>query len=456
MITQNNTKLEKSQVIKFLSLSIISLILFAFTFTLDLPLFSHLLLITYISCFPIFLLKPNYFIYFILLVMPSFRFTSYLELINIHKISINFNYILNLSIIFFSSIIIFQKRKKISLFFKNYPFILFLVFTTFSFFSIIYSINKPTSIEEFSRIFTIFMLILSSFLIIDNKKSFQILSSFIIGGTIIPIIFSFYQLINGIGWWDDSAQEFRITGTFMHPALLAFYLLFNIPITLNLLKDNTIKSSIKLFLKFLIVIFCLLIFLSLTRNAWLGLLAIIFIYGFFKNKKIMAISFLILLVSIFFIKPLKERVIDITNPKENSSIITRLNIIKRTIPAIKEAPLLGTGFGTFADVHAKYNQEVQYYDTPQAHNDYLRILIELGFIGLIIYLSIFISIFIWIYQNYKNTNNEFQKTILFNLFIITSIYLIISANDNILRTMDIQLLFWSYISSIFACFNLEK
>ena len=56
----------------------------------------------------------------------------------------------------------------------------------------------------------------------------------------------------------------------------------------------------------------------------------------------------------------------------------RLEIYSQTVKAIEDAPLLGTGLGTYASVYRSYRTEDVRPGVHMAHNDYLELALELG------------------------------------------------------------------------------
>ena len=56
----------------------------------------------------------------------------------------------------------------------------------------------------------------------------------------------------------------------------------------------------------------------------------------------------------------------------------RAEIHERTRVAIRDAPVLGTGLGTFAEVYRLYRSDLLGTGVKRAHNDYLEIALELG------------------------------------------------------------------------------
>jgi len=62
----------------------------------------------------------------------------------------------------------------------------------------------------------------------------------------------------------------------------------------------------------------------------------------------------------------------------------RLELYKSTIPLIKEFPIVGTGLGTFTDVYPRVKPEHFSGHYDNAHNDWIELWVETGFIGLVL------------------------------------------------------------------------
>jgi O-antigen ligase/tetratricopeptide (TPR) repeat protein len=67
--------------------------------------------------------------------------------------------------------------------------------------------------------------------------------------------------------------------------------------------------------------------------------------------------------------------------RSDYSIQGRLNFWRAGFAIFRDYPLVGTGPGTFAVVHAAYQKDVRYY-ARDAHNFYLQIMAEMGVVGL--------------------------------------------------------------------------
>ena len=67
--------------------------------------------------------------------------------------------------------------------------------------------------------------------------------------------------------------------------------------------------------------------------------------------------------------------------RSDYSIQGRLNFWRAGLAIFRDHPLVGTGPGTFAIVHAAYQKDVRYY-ARDAHNFYIQIMAEMGVMGL--------------------------------------------------------------------------
>ena len=195
---------------------------------------------------------------------------------------------------------------------------------------------------------------------------------------------------------------------------------------------------------------------SLTRGVWNGIIAAFMVFAGIKNVKWLISGLIVFFLFFVFVEPINNRVMDVIRPSADSSFTTRLTIIKSTLPAFVSSPLFGYGFGAFDMVHLDYNEQAVFWESPQAHNDYLRLLIELGIVGLFVYLAVFISLFLLIsrlYKKYKETNFE---TYLLSIALLWVAAGVISIGDNFLRTVESQQIAWAYTGAVIGVLEIKK
>ncbi len=88
---------------------------------------------------------------------------------------------------------------------------------------------------------------------------------------------------------------------------------------------------------------------------------------------------------------------------------SRLPFARNTIAAAADNPVLGAGMGTFTFVYGAYSKltdEIPYIFANRAHNDYLELYLESGFIGLAV-LAVFVGSVSWLgYQLWATAQDD--------------------------------------------------
>gem|GEM_PF-4098287 len=160
----------------------------------------------------------------------------------------------------------------------------------------------------------------------------------------------------------------------------------------------------------MIMLVCLVF--TLSRATWLAAIfvSILFFKHFPKTRKhvlfggLIVISFLMLSYNYGMLKPYEKGLqsdmpfMELTTKKlmTTQPIYQRIGIMAASLSAIYEKPFLGHGYATFVDAvkpHFRRIKNMPYYEIPTNHNVWLGIAVELGLIGLIIYLAILAEVF---------------------------------------------------------------
>ena len=340
------------------------------------------------------------------------------------------------------------KFKKIPLFFP------ISIFLCFGFISVFYSIDKLTSSREFIRILSIFSIYSLSFFLIKTKKAFKTLINVILISSLIPVILGIYQYSFHKGMTSDiSGFSNRIYGTFAHPNSFAIYLL----IILSILLFYFFYTR-KLLFGVGVLFLSLLLCLTYSRIAWLGFILIIFIIGMLKYRKLLLTSLCILLLVYLIIPSVSLRINELFELDPYGSVVWRIKLWKDMTEVFKEKPIQGFGIGTF-NVLTENIRGVKFGSTD-AHNDYLKISVELGILGLISYLFLIFNLLKILWQRYikgtsdkliflenSHKNKLLQEQKLFSLILFAlcvSVFAMAFA-DNLLKATAIQWIFWALI-----------
>jgi O-antigen ligase len=153
-------------------------------------------------------------------------------------------------------------------------------------------------------------------------------------------------------------------------------------------------------------IYCLMY--SFSRGAYAGFLAGVLFLAATKQK-----SLLLLVIPFFFLwqiivpTAVRERVsmtYDESNQQLDTSAGDRVDIWKDAVILIPQYPIMGTGFATYAYMH----RVSIYADT---HNYYLKVLLETGLIGLLLFLSVLLRASYLAWRLYQTADDLFMKSL---------------------------------------------
>ena len=216
---------------------------------------------------------------------------------------------------------------------------------------------------------------------------------FLFIGLLLKLIFD-YNMIYIISSETGLA---RLGGYIIHPNTLG--LLASLLITINFLNFK-LKSSYKIFFLFFLFI---ILTLSISRGAILGLIISFVFYFLFRSKY--TVLFLIPLLIIFV--PLTLYFYDMIllyfmRGQEISNLITlseRVYVFQASVSLIKEHYIFGTGFLKGSTLIGQKMQDLffaSHWNTTHAHNEFLQAMLTGGVFMLILTLKTYKSIYNYI------------------------------------------------------------
>ena len=366
--------------------------------------------------------------------------------------SFNANALLGILVIGLTLMLVFFARKKIngSLKIVISFWILYLLLSSLS---IVWSIDRLTSIYELFRISSIFSLLILGYWI-TNKKNSEATLKLIIWSAIIPMFFAFYQLITETGMGRITGLKNRLYGTFSDPNSFAAFVLIIIAINLFYIVRESQNKSSQNFKKYLALSALVVVLLAtFSRGGWLGLLIFAVLLSIFKNPKILFSIIGLLIVIFLTVEPVRDRLEDVYNPPINGSVYWRFEQWSDVYQLYKKKSLTGYGLGTETIVHEKefgFNA-----GNPYTHNDLLKNALESGIGGLISYfLLLTFTPLVLLFQYFKNNNLVAR-----NILLLTALLFIAEAGfsmtSNIQRSTVIQWIIWFLVGTSLSLCDLK-
>ena len=343
--------------------------------------------------------------------------------------------------------------------------------------SYFYAINPTEVIVNITRQFNVFIMFLSMCILLYDFKQKSFFISWVL--TIILSIEVYYvlnQLFDLLQLTDNISQRSSLKGVAANPNITAFSIVNKIPFLIFLLFQSK-KESLKIFLSFLLIASLISISSIQSRASFLAVGLIYFfsltILIFFKEGKKLKkqiILGLYLLLPLFISIGINQtflaskgadvikRAGTISLNKANASIGARLRYYSHVIEQVKEAPFFGVGLGNWKFKSIKYDsKDIKGYVVPyHAHSDFIQLGAELGIIGFLLYLGIFIWATYYVYLLIRNSNYTSEKKIFFFLLLTALGSYTIDANLNFPIARPQVLVILTIIFSLITTYFLNK
>ena len=306
-----------------------------------------------------------------------------------------------------------DKRFSNSIFFSS-----IIIFSMYSFIGIFYvDIDYENVLsDELRRLFNFLMMTLILYLKINDIKQIKLF-------LLIGIFFDFFKSVSALGIFYLTGEQIVIGSSIPMVVFSISYLII----------QKTKKLKFLGILLFIIPI--LIVLLSGSRRSMIGI--VIALFFVIKEKSSLSTLKPIIFAILFLFFSSNYLNLDLFSSKLNQSIVLIKSVSDDSIEvrnawsgrnklwsyaweAIKEKPIWGFGFGTNTEVISIYSFANK---KARVHNAYLKIWLELGLVGLLITIFLFLNYFLILKRQY-----------------LFSTYL----NDNLLSS----LVFASYISMI--------
>ncbi len=212
----------------------------------------------------------------------------------------------------------------------------------------------------------------------------------------LVVIASGLSLFAAFIFWGSGNPQMRWYATFYWPNPFAAFLLLVLPLALmRFLHVPRLRDALAHGCTTAILLVALVF--TYSRGAWIvlgavGCLGVIILrplrWSIVTTRIAMLAAFTVVVVvtlphtvaSVNTAGTLVTRATSIVD-RSDYSIQGRLNFWRAGLAIFRDHPLVGTGPGTFAVMHAAYQRDVRYY-ARDAHNFYIQILAEMGVIGL--------------------------------------------------------------------------
>lgn len=328
-----------------------------------------------------------------------------------------------LTILLIAAIILFKRRALVSHIFRENK--LWLLFILYCMISILWSDFAFVSIKRFFKDLNSYLIIL---IILTEKNPEELFKSIIrkISFLFIPLSIAFCKFFPDLGRYQTSSWNYIYTGVTTHKNGLGVLCLISILIMFIDIWPYILKRQIKINKQvfFIYCFYCsLALYLMYLANSMTSNICLLISLSIFISKTLKKhLTKLIISIIIIYATGLDEYII-------NSLQSTFLGIVERdaslsgrtelwdAIFHISFNKIIGTGYSSFW-LGDRMKELIQrfIFIPKQAHNGYIEIYINLGFIGL----SILIAALLQTYKKIVNYWNEHNYQLSFQLAFFTT------------------------------------
>jgi len=415
---------------------------FIFIIPLEQPLWGFVFFLC-AGIYGAFTIKPIYAVFALLIIRPALdQYSSYLnlEITGPPRLVIEGNFLFSIISIIFTLIVIvilLAERKQGlaagSRLLRNKTFWVLVLLLIIAGSSVAYSIFQRPSQMEMGRLVSIMLYFVVGYLYVANYKKFREFSYAIYFAAVIPFFVALTQLVTGTGVISNIGEQSRIYGTFAHPSHLAIFafIVLGVAVANYLRTYNLTKKIDKVSLGFALA-GAVMLLLTSSRTALGALVVFALILGLAKYRKTLLVVLAALVVFVLLYSPLYQRLESAFDTSIYSSGRWRLDYWHDMYTfRVTERPVLGHGTGSAIYVAESLygpTEELYSYDP---HNDYLLMLMELGYAGLIVYVLLFLSIIFALGKHLRASKDDRSFTLAL-LGLVVGIALI-SALDNVFR-----------------------
>jgi O-antigen ligase len=283
----------------------------------------------------------------------------------------------------------------------------------------------------------------------DTPQALQRVLDVIGVSFVVPAAIGFYQLISGEGTRALGVAAPRVLGTFVHPNAFGFYLV--IVLAVFLVQSLTHSGRRKIVALFGAGAAGVLLIGTFTRIAWAGALVVVLIVALTRKRALLIAVPVVALLILGLVPSVAERLAD---PFGGSFADRFTKLWPATIgewmrvTAAEPTALLTmvrrvTGLGPGMDMILA--EQGGYFRSSPAHNDYLRMLVDYGVFGLLMFVIVLGVIAVYAYRVWRDAamSDRLLSGVALTFFAISLAFPLMSVTDNVFGYTSNQVYFWT-------------
>jgi putative inorganic carbon (hco3(-)) transporter len=315
--------------------------------------------------------------------------------------------------------------------------------------SIVVAKNPVGAIEDVIKFATlvVIVLVLNQTLLSERELKRLLVAVYI--SLAVPALVGAYQVVTKSGF--HVSRDFsRVRGTFDHPNPFSIYLTMLIVMGAALyLKVE--KRAVKLALIGCIGVSGVFLLLTYTRSAWIATVAGLLVVAYYEGKRLIPIFGVIVVAVALLVPSVASRFQDLSQTTTDTgaagnSLIWRFDYWRQAL-TLTTNPIIGAGLRTVA-------AETDVSKEP--HNDFIRVYVETGLIGLTAYLWFLLSLVRVSRRSIKQVRAPLERAVVVGFTGCLASFLLLSLVSNVISQLVILWYFLAFAVAASAAPRLER
>jgi O-antigen ligase len=359
--------------------------------------------------------------------------------------------VLNALIILLATIALLENPKPAGKLFKQ----TWLAFLIISFISLAYAPEFITGLKTYLALVSYAAVFILAITLIKSETDYGRWMRAVFYSSYIPVAYGFVDAATG-GFKSEDVG-FRISSTFSHPNIFAFYLVLIISISFYFykVKASYIPTFIRRTIPFYILTMLALLVMTKTRSAWASCLAFFLIYALIYERKYL-LFITIAPIAAFLIPEIRDRILDLAQGNEVINY-SRLNsyawrkLIWHDGLTWMQPSHYFLGYGLEAFKHYSIDFFSMAGDKEMgAHSVFVQLFFETGALGLAAFVWLHFKVGKNLYAFYAQNRLMIFSAIMFLLEFALDAY-----SDNMLAYLSFNWYLWFVLGAAYAV-NYQK
>ena len=257
---------------------------------------------------------------------------------------------------------------------------------------------------------------------------------------IVPALFGLWELAHHFfsGW--------RVRGTFDSAPAFGMYLVLTLTVfTAQFLGHSNTR---KFLAGGIAATSGILLLATYTRGAWISALAALFVIAILGKRVMLGLALIAIVLTAMAVPSINARVADVV--QGTSTFVDRSSLWQSTIEEWASGTLEpGSSFATMVNRLAGLGPMAQplvtgrsAYGSNIAHDDYLRVAVDYGIFGLILYLLLMLVVIGFAYRTWRRRTDKQLGAVPMSFVALTVGFAIFRMTDNLFGKTHVELAYW--------------